>query len=366
MDGEVDSGRPSNGESDAAIADASGPERSQVDSSVVDGSMYRQDGGEQGAAVATDGSVLSNPEFDGYSGPMSLREAGYFSGAGIAPGLEAYEPRFSLWSDGLLKRRYVSIPTAKTIDTRDMDQWVFPIGTKAFKEFLSVDAVSGQEKRLETRMLEKRAGGWFAISFLWNESQTEALPVPWGRQNVLGTDHDVPRQEACLSCHQGNADMLLGVDAFQLSHESGQGAGLSLAELRAEGMLSHDPGVDQLSPPGDSIAVQALGMLHVNCGSCHQPGTFAFERTDLNLRLWVDELNAVEETAAYRTSVRVANQKRFDAWPWRIEPGSPDTSAMLGRMASRESKVAMPPLGSEMPDLEGLQVLSAWIESLSD
>ena len=49
-------------------------------------------------------------------------------------------------------------PKDKKIDTENMDRWVFPVGTKVWKQF-SLDGV-----KLETRLLEKREDGWFRCS----------------------------------------------------------------------------------------------------------------------------------------------------------------------------------------------------------
>src|SRR5688500_61397 len=53
----------------------------------------------------------------------------------INPDALEYEPRFQLWADGATKRRWMQLPTGTKIDTTNMDRWVFPIGTKFWKEF---------------------------------------------------------------------------------------------------------------------------------------------------------------------------------------------------------------------------------------
>ena len=47
-----------------------------------------------------------------------------------------------------------------------------------------------------------------------------------------------------------------------------------------------------------------------------------------------------------------------------IVPGAPDQSVMTCRMASTDPTMRMPPLGTELPDDEGVAVLSEWIASL--
>ncbi len=63
-----------------------------------------------------------------------------------------YSPQYALWSDGGIKRRWLFLPAGTRIDTPNMDRWVFPVGTKIWKEF----AYEG--RRVETRLLEKVNG----------------------------------------------------------------------------------------------------------------------------------------------------------------------------------------------------------------
>src|SRR5262245_30688341 len=84
--------------------------------------------------------------------PEHLSETGLFADVAresLAPDIIAYAPRFQLWSDGADKRRWLWLPPGARIDTSDMDSWVFPVGTKFWKEFTR-DGV-----RVETRLLEK-------------------------------------------------------------------------------------------------------------------------------------------------------------------------------------------------------------------
>ncbi|MEY4514863.1 MAG: hypothetical protein RLZZ450_6985, partial [Pseudomonadota bacterium] len=67
----------------------------------------------------------------------------------LGAGVEAYQPKYALWSDGADKRRWVRLPPGTSIDTSDMDYWKFPPGTKIWKEF----AKDG--KVLETRYMAK-------------------------------------------------------------------------------------------------------------------------------------------------------------------------------------------------------------------
>src|SRR5436305_4822918 len=58
-----------------------------------------------------------------------------------------YSPQYPLWSDGAGKSRWMYLPPGVQIDGTDIDSWVFPVGTKLWKEF----AFDG--RRVETRFL---------------------------------------------------------------------------------------------------------------------------------------------------------------------------------------------------------------------
>src|SRR5512139_401839 len=139
--------------------------------------------------------------------PLHLSETGLFSDIAtetLGKNVEAYEPKYVLWSDGATKRRWVRLPAGKQIDTSDMDFWKYPAGTTAWKEF------SRDGKRLETRMLQKgpTRDDWLMISYAWREDGSDADAVPEGKKGVQGTDHDIPAAVDCYDCHRNMPDTL--------------------------------------------------------------------------------------------------------------------------------------------------------------
>ncbi len=287
--------------------------------------------------------------------PDTLAETGLYAPGSteeLAPGVLAYEPAYALWSDAADKKRWLQLPEGTQIDTSDMDYWSFPVGTKSWKEF------SKDGKRLETRLLWKTELGWFRVAYIWNEAGTTATIARDGAENVLGTAHDVPEQGDCGACHDGVTDRLLGVGAVQLS---GSRPGLTLGQLIADGRLS-DPPVADFALPAE-LAWNALGYLHANCGTCHNPRGEAFDRLDMDLWLRTDQLAAVGDTESYKTSVGVALTDT-EGPENRIEPGSPVDSGMIFRMSMRGSEESMPPLGSEQADDDGITLISDWIDTL--
>lgn len=289
-----------------------------------------------------------------------LSETGLYADMGtrtLASGVMSFSPRFELFSDGATKQRYISLPAGTQIDTTDMDDWRYPVGTKSWKEFAR-DGVL-----LETRLLVKTDSGWHAMAYLWRPDGTDADAVPEGVVDAYGTPHDVPKASACNRCHAGRPDQLLGFSAIQLAH-AGQGA--TLSGLAAEGRLS-TAAPTELPVPGDAVAQAALGGLHVNCGPCHNPASErTYDRTQgLDLRLTVDGLASVEDTPAYLTMVHEPLATPYEPYVNRVVPGQPEASAILDRMQQvRGSPSAMPPLGVEELDDQLLDTLRTWVNGL--
>jgi len=291
----------------------------------------------------------------------------------LAPGVRPFTPRFKLWSDGATKRRFLYLPPGGRIDTSRIDDWVFPVGTKVWKEFTR-DGV-----RVETRLLEKTSSGWNFIAYAWNAEQTRAVAVPDGVRNALGTPHDIPGRPDCFGCHSGSADFLLGVSAVQLAWGDGADGGggapdaspadagaqpeLTVADLQAEGLLT-DPVPASIPLPGDPVTQRALGVLHANCGHCHRPNTFVWERAQMDLHLTALVGSDPTSVPAYTTSAGVAPARLFDDGDLRIAPGDPSRSAVYFRMASRDPALAMPPIASELVDTTGAADVRAWISGL--
>jgi uncharacterized membrane protein len=290
--------------------------------------------------------------------PQRLSETGLFAPGQterLADGMREFKPQFELWSDGAVKRRWLSLPAGEPIDTSNMDNWVFPTGTQLWKEFV-VDGV-----RVETRLLRKVGAGaedWVAQAYVWAPDGSDAVATPSGKNDVLGTAHDVPAAGECMACHGGRKSFVLGFSALQLAYDAPPDQ-LDLDALIAERRITRAPAVSP-SVPGDSTARAALGYLHANCGHCHNQDRPAASASrcydpDNELDFWLktSELTTVARTAAYRSGRGVA-----------FEPGQPQSSRMIELMSERGFLKQMPPLGTEHVDARGLAVVKRWIAEL--
>lgn len=287
-------------------------------------------------AAPSDAAPLdATPIPDASQQPESLRETGLYSDFDeeiLAPGVREFTPTYQLWSDSAEKRRWVYLPGDSEIDTSDMDYWVYPVGTRLWKEFRR-DGV-----RVETRLLYKMRAGqgvssWIMRTFVWNEEQTDALLLRGGQDNAGGTDHDVPSEIQCLRCHNSVPDVALGFSAVLLDHA---GPGVTLEDLVDRGVLSEAPagsGPRYFPLPGSQAERDVLGYLHTNCGTCHNDTSEVFFSGDalVQLRLLAGEMGTVQGTRSFTTAVCQEMQKPIPAAAQIVVPGSPDTSSIFLR-----------------------------------
>ena len=282
----------------------------------------------------------------------------------IHPAVHFFTPSYQLWSDAADKQRWVYLPECAVIDTSDMNDWQFPVGTRFFKEF----SIAGQ--RIETRVVSRIGTGprdFAFASYLWNLEQTDAEKVgPEGIKGAHGTEHDIPSHAECLRCHGtyalggGRPSRGLGFSAIQLNHN---GEGLTLSQLTENELLSHPP-IREIVIPGDTQTQEALGYLHANCGSCHNDSKDGLPQFDMNL--WLDVEDAtLEETGVWQTSIAQDTQIFKDQHvEGRIVNGQPLKSAILYRMSQRGNIAQMPPIASKAVDQDGVNLIKSWIETL--
>lgn len=315
--------------------------------------------------------------------PGDLRCTGLYETTGeqrLRCDIKEYTPAYQLYSDNEEKHRYVWLPPGSQINLSDPDEFIFPVGTKFWKEFWVGPA--NQQVIGETRLLQKSDLGWIYTAYVWNEEGTAATQQNDGVEDLFGTGHTVPSREQCKSCHVGRQDFILGWDAFLLGTGQGgaeQAGGITLADLDSSDWLAPSEGKDRaltLTIPGNSTERAALSYLHVNCGvSCHNQNTNATGKpSGLFLRLEDEELSDVHATDALTSGMNRAaspNAELTDlpAQPdgyYDIRPLDPSRSLVAARMNYRGSASAMPPLGTHDVDEAGLELITTWINQMTE
>jgi cytochrome c553 len=310
--------------------------------------------------------------------PRLLSQTGLYSAPGVVDARHlAYAPQYPLWTDGAAKARWLHLPAGAAIDGRDEDGWVFPVGTKAWKEF------AFQGRKVETRLLWKTGPKtWAFASYAWNADQSDAVLVPEAglpdaAEVAPGVRHSIPSRSDCRSCHGQEQVEVLGFTALQLSPDRDPGAihgeplqpgMVTLRDLVARrllrgarpDLLSRPPRIQAATPATRA----ALGYLAANCGACHRADR-PLPGLDLDFR-HTSRIAREAEEPGLRTTLRrpsLYQASGTDANP-RLQPGDPGRSTLLHRMASRRPTSQMPPLGSALVDQEAVTRLSHWIADL--
>ena len=225
--------------------------------------------------------------------PADLAATGYYD----LPKAQ-FTPQYPLWTDGAAKRRWIYLPPGKSIDKSNPEAWVFPAGTRLWKEFAYGRAV-------ETRYMERmRDGSWRFATYLWNAEGTRATLAP--EDGTQAGAHVIPSRSDCVTCHEGPAAPVLGYSAVQLQ-----------SKLPA-----------------------AAGYLHGNCGHCHNERALP----GLDFVLAHEPTRATESLA--RTHAGAAKRAELIAQ----------------RMRSHNPLKRMPPIGVQVPDEEGIELIQRWIK----
>lgn len=315
------------------------------------------------AALAGCGSEVpgASPEV-----PDDLRCTGLyrdFDAKTVASAARAYTPASPLWSDGAEKHRWIQLPEGATIDATSMDDWSFPVGTKAWKEFV----VDG--RRVETRFLWKvRGDRWLQASYVWSADGKTATRGEGAKVDLGGRTWNVPGATDCNSCHDGRKDKLLGFEAVNLALPGADG--VTLATLVSEQRIQPAPAKTSITIPDDGTgkAAPALAWMHTNCGvSCHSKSDDAIGgRVGLHLRLGWDELTGARPPAewdALRTTIGVEAKSGDWAGRPRIAPGDPEAS-LVPELVETRGPGQMPKLGTDVVDETGADAIRAWISAM--
>ena len=319
--------------------------------------------------------------------PALLSETGLYAGEGttrIDPLNRPFSPQYPLWTDGATKRRWIRLPQGAAIDATNVSRWEFPIGTRFWKEF------SFDGRKVETRMLWRvSADAWAFATYVWNEAQTDAAlapeaGIPGVAEVAPGKRHTIPGIADCRSCHDSARTEILGFDALNLSDDRDPNAPhgepltremITLKTLMNESMIYPKRPELVAAPPripaSSPQARAALGYLSTNCGSCHnressiaslglilkhtvQPGSGNRESS-------TSECTPAVTTTAGKRGHWVVPEKQEESR--LINPGHPESSAIVRRMKSRRPSSQMPPLGTVVVDKQGVDLLTSWVES---
>lgn len=281
--------------------------------------------------------------------------------------LFGYQLNTPLFSDYAEKQRYLYVPAGKTAAYNPAGVLGLPVGSAIVKTFGY--AQQGAFRPLETRVLLHRAVGWVALPYVWNADLTDAtlkrggtrIPVgftdPSGRARTIS--YAVPNQNQCKGCHDLASQITpIGPTVRNLNRDG------QLQRMLSTGLLDRlPPSPPQLARWDDTSApldARAAAYLEVNCAHCHNARGPAS-----NSGLWL-ERDQPDPVARGLRKHPVAAGRGSGNRDYDIDPGNPDNSILLYRMASTDPGVAMPELGRATVHDEALALLTAWIKGMPD
>ena len=297
--------------------------------------------------------------------PPLLSQTGCFDASDprkAAPGLIPYGVNSPLWSDGAEKERWLALPDGSTIAIQDDGDWEFPPGSVLIKRF-----------RLEGRYLETRFmvrhddGSWAGYTYVWNEAQNDAVLTRAETKIDLGPGRSwtAPSRAQCIQCHTEAAGRSLGLETAQLNRSwmyAGQRQSNQLATLSHIGMfaaaLAAPPSALPAYPDPHKegpVEARARSYLHANCSFCHRPNAPGRGNIDLRFSRSLSETMACNK-APEEGDLAVAGARV-------IASGDAARSLLTLRMRALDDK-RMPPLGSQVVDEAGVQLLGEWISAL--
>ncbi|HUQ87608.1 MAG TPA: c-type cytochrome domain-containing protein [Vicinamibacterales bacterium] len=317
--------------------------------------------------------------------PRFLSQTGLYADAAtlkIDARNRSFSPQYPLWSDGANKRRWVRLPAGSQIDVANLEKWELPVGTRFWKEF------NFKGRKVETRFLWRVSKDrWVFASYAWNNAQTDAeLASENGIADIAevanGKSHSIPSVSECRSCHDSSRTEILGFNALQLSddrdpnalHAEPLAAGtITLRTLVDENMIS-PPRPDLVANPprieaGSPIMRTALGYLSTNCGSCHNRES-SIASLGLDLKQTGTGRRETGTTAAPECSAVGKRGHWFVPEAMEesriINPGHPESSALIRRVTSRRPMSQMPPIGTVIADTDAIDLLTSWVKNNPD
>ncbi len=292
-----------------------------------------------------------------------------------------YDLNTPLFSDYAGKSRFIYVPKGTQAVYNDHSAFDFPVGTLLVKTFYfdhDLRNPSAGRTIYETRMLIHKNVGWEAVTYLWNDAQTEATYYIAGKNvNVSWTHYDgtsrstiyhIPNKNECKGCHNDSETIIpIGPKARNINKDFPYAGGTmnQLDKWMAEGILSGAPAASAAprvpvwnDAQSGSLNDRARAYLDVNCAHCHNATGPA---NSSGLFLTYDETNP---TALGICKPPVAAGLGSGGRKYGIVPGKPDESIIPYRMNSTQPDVAMPELARSVIHEDGVQLISDWIAAM--
>ena len=322
--------------------------------------------------IARSGEIYGLEESSGSTSfPTKLSMTNIFSDLANltpAPGFIEYDVNVPAHASGAKARRWLAVPNDLGIGFSSIGRWVYPSGSVLVQHLeMQMDERDPESmRRLETRVLVRRALDWSGFTYRWNESETDAVLV--GRREtesllitgatggVTSVDYDYLSSTDCLMCHNNTAGFALGAKTRQLNRDFAY-ATLTDNQLRTYNHIDLFGASIKRADEYEAFksTPDAREYLDVNCSSCHRPS--ANNGLALDFRVDTNEADmGVVDVAPIRGDLGIAS-------PRLVDPGSKETSIVWERMRVLGTN-AMPPVAKHRVDEVGIALIGAWIDAM--
>ncbi len=286
-----------------------------------------------------------------------------------------------LYSDYAEKLRFVRLPDGSAVSYNSDEVLAFPTGTMLVKTFYySADfRKPGQNKNIiETRLLINEPAGWKAITYVWNDEQTDAeLEIAGDEKQVDFIDGEgisqhvryvIPNQNQCKGCHNVNDQIKpIGPSVSLLNglYTYASGSQNQLDYWKAHRMITGVPAKANIpktavwnDPSTGDLNARARAYLAVNCAHCHRR-----EGPAQTSGLFLQQ-NEKDPTAIGINKAPVAAGKGSGGRMVDILPGKAQQSILWYRMQSGDPGERMPELGRNLVHKEGVALIQQWIDQM--
>lgn len=298
-------------------------------------------------------------------------------------GVTPYDLNTPLFSDYAAKYRTVWMPPGASAPYQTTGTLDLPVGTVLTKSFgfpADFRPSGAPVKWVETRVYVHTKSGWKGVSYTWDDAQQTASVAYGGEIVDLSftdtTGHTqsphylVPSQAECPKCHANDgAPTPLGprVDQLNRTFAYSTGRDNELAHWAHAGLLKGAPSSTSSSPAlpvwsdpsTGTVEQRARAYLQANCSYCHD-GQGEARTTGLVL------LDTETTPMTYGVcKPPIAAGKAAQGQQYDIVPGHPEQSILVYRMTSTAPSIAMPEIGRSLEHVEGVQLVSDWIASMT-
>ncbi len=293
-----------------------------------------------------------------------------------------YELITALITDYAHKSRFVWMPEGTTAAYTKDEVVDFPAGAVLIKNFYYPNDFRDESKGrkiMETRLLIKHADKWDALTYVWNDEQTDAeLSIVGDNKKVscinihgekLNLDYSVPNKNQCKNCHNlNNVQVPIGPKVRYLNKDLkyADGNKNQLEKWTEVGYLSGykkeenltNKIADAFDEKSGTLEERAKSYLEVNCAHCHRREGSA---NTTGLYLMLSDKNP-ESWGVMKSPVaagRASGDNLYD-----IVPGKPDESILVYRMTENDPEIRMPELGRSVQHKEAVELIRQWITAM--